>query len=191
MSQTLRLTHEAEERFFEMVYKAVDDGFRKWEEENAGKDLTFETYEEQVIDLPTLCDHRVTFGRRPDNGFWRGYIDMACGSSIVTLKMLNKTVLGVLIGGIKDFDCLGGADLFAWQDRFMYYADRDGSCERDDDTGLLRFVAYGPYQIKALGGRNVLDPQPTTHCPEEWVASLSYRTETTDLIDLELEKEQS
>jgi len=171
------------------VYKAVDEGFRKWEEENAGKVLTFKSYAERVINLPTLCDNRVTFGRQPDNGFWSGYIDMAGGSSIVILKMLNKEILGVRIGGIKDFDCLGGAELFAGQDRFMYYADREGSCDRDEDTGLLSVIAYGPYQIKALGGRNVLDPHPTTRCPDKWVPSLSYRMEMTDLIDLQVEKE--
>jgi len=87
------------------------------------------------------------------------------------------------MGGIRDFDCWGTA-LYAAEDGYMYYAPVEGWYEQDEETGVLTIPVRGPYEIRALGGRNILDPSPTSRFPDIWIPSQAYRKEVDDLISL-------
>ena len=180
------LTVSKEEQFFGAVYNALDHGFKKWEVKYDGRGLKFMDYDERVIDLPIMYDNRVTFGRRPDQeGFWRGFIKFGPSNEVFKLDTGDRIILGVAIGGIKDFDCMSGARVFAGLDRMMYYTDRDGWFDQDERNGMLKMLVCGPYEIRDLGARHVLNPHPTSRCPDIWVPSEHYRGRTNvSLIEL-------
>ena len=66
----------------------------------------------------------------------------------------------------------------------MYYSAAEGWFDQDEETGVLTIPVCGPYEIRALGARNLLDPNPTVGYPQIWVPSQAYRKEVDDLIDL-------
>jgi hypothetical protein len=77
------------------------------------------------VNFEEFVDEWVTFGRRVDeSGFWEGYVRLGLGYEIFKLKLWGEIFLGVLMGGIRDFDC-GGCALYAAEDGYMYYTPSD------------------------------------------------------------------
>jgi hypothetical protein len=100
------------------------------------------------------------------------------------IEAVPTILFGVDMGGIRDFECLGGAALFAAENGYMYYAHAQGWFDQDEETGVLTIPVCGPYEIRALGARNILNPNPTLRCPDTWIPSQAYRKEVDDLINL-------
>jgi hypothetical protein len=92
----------------------VKHGFAIWKELHKGKVLKFQDYDETVVNFEEFIDDWVTFGRRVDeSGFWEGYVRTGPGHEIYKLKSGGDILFGASMGGIRDFECWGGAALYA------------------------------------------------------------------------------
>jgi hypothetical protein len=106
LRHTPLLTPADEERFFEKLYDVVKRGFAIWKEKYEGKVLKFEDYDECVVSFEEFYDEWVTFGRRDDeSGFWTRHVRLGVGHEIYKLNTGWEIILGVSMGGIRDFDC--------------------------------------------------------------------------------------
>ena len=145
LHHTLLLIPEDEERFFEKLYDVVKGGLDIWKEKYEGKVLKFEDYDECVVNFEEFYDEWVTFGRRDDeSGFWTGHVMLGVGHEIYKLDNGGEIFLGVGMGGIRDFECWGGAGLYAAEDGFMYYSPAQGWFDQDEETGVLTIPVFGP-----------------------------------------------
>ena len=106
------LTPADEENFFQKLYEVVKHGFAIWKELHKGKVLKFQDYDETVVNFEEFIDDWVTFGRRVDgSGFWEGHVRTGLGHEIYKLAGRGDILFGASMGGIRDFECWGGAAL--------------------------------------------------------------------------------
>jgi hypothetical protein len=65
------------------------------------------------------------------------------------------------------------------------YSPFDGWFDQDEETRVLTIPVLGPYEIRVLGGRDILDPSPTLRCPDIWIPSQAYRKKVNHLRNLD------
>jgi hypothetical protein len=110
------------------------------------------------VNFEEFFDEWVTFGRRLDeSGFLEGHVRTGPGHEIYKLKRGGDILFSASMGNSR-FRMLGGAALYAAEDGYMYYSPAEGWFDQDEaETGVLTIRLCGPYEIHALGVRNLLD----------------------------------
>ena len=156
-------TEEEEKLYFQDIHSILDIAFSAWETrvKSEGIDKVNAYSEYGVLNLPDRHDRSVIYGIRPDGmEFWKGYVRL-CGqhTGLVKIDILTETIFGVQFGGIYNFETMGTAWFFVGTDRLVYYTDSEGSFEEDED-GFYVFQAHGPYELRSLRSRRIMDPFP-------------------------------
>ena len=170
-------TEEEEKLYFQDLYSILDTSLAAWETrvKSEGIDKVNAYSEYGFLNLPDRHDRSVIFGIRPDGTeFWRGYVRL-CGpySGLVKIDIstgYRNVIFGVEFGGIYNFETMGMALLFMGTDRLLYYTDSEGEFEEDED-GFYVFQVHGPYELRSLQSRHILDPFPPLNHPLEATAS--------------------
>ena len=109
-----------------------------------------------------------------ESGFWESHVRTGPGHEIYDSTSWKAAATYYWVrawGGIGDFECWGGAALYAAEDGYMYYSPAQGWFDQDEEAGVLTIPVFGPYEIRALGARNLLDPNPTVGYPQIWIPS--------------------
>jgi len=156
-------TEEEEKLYFQDIHSILNIAFSAWETQvkSEGIDKVNAYSEYGVLNLPDRHDRSVIYGIQPDGmEFWKGYVRL-CGqhTRLVKIDILTETIFGVEFGGIYNFETMGTAWLFMGTDRLVYYTDSEGSFEEDED-GFYVFQAHGPYELRSLRSRRIIDPFP-------------------------------
>jgi hypothetical protein len=165
-------TEEEEKLYFQDLYSILDTALAAWENrvKSEGIDKVNAFTEYAFLNLPHRHDRSVIFGIRPDGtGFWRGYVMLY--NWLVKIDISPENVIfGIEFGGIYGFETMGVALLFMGTDRLLYYTDSEGDFDEDED-GFYVFPVHGPYELRSLQSRNILDPFPPLNHPLEDMVS--------------------
>jgi hypothetical protein len=153
---------DEETEYFQSIYEELDSAFAEWElthPRKIGSAHHADSSKTSTLNVKSLAERNVIFGRRPDGGgYWRGWIGLTSSyQPVLKLKMgphNNVTVYGTEVGGIYDFECYD-ATLWFGADRRIYYTSIGMG-------GDAEYLAEGPYDLRDFRSDRMLDPDEYT-----------------------------